>query len=44
VSQLKFSKKVLASAVLALALVAGTAGTITLNFAPAHASCTGSGC
>jgi hypothetical protein len=37
-------KKMFALALLALALIAGTAATVTLNSAPAQATCTGSGC
>jgi hypothetical protein len=36
--------KMFALAVLALALIAGTAATVALNSAPAHASCTSANC
>jgi hypothetical protein len=44
VGQMTFSKKLLAAAALALALVAGTAATITVNSALAIASCGNGGC
>jgi hypothetical protein len=37
-------KKLLTLAILALALAAGTVGVITLNSAPAQASCGGENC